>query len=101
MKSLQKFDKALKVAAEYGMDGVDMHILSDITSQQIVSGEATIMQFSDGRPYASFGTIHARIKRMVKSGILTKRVKEDNQRYKLLESGPKYEEFVEKLYRVL
>jgi DNA-binding HxlR family transcriptional regulator len=100
MKSLQKFDKALKVAAEYGMDGVDLHILAEVVALQSSGEEATIMQFSDGRPYASFGTIHARIKRMVKNGILTKRVKEDNQRYKLLEDGPKLLELAEKLYKV-
>lgn len=94
---LDKLRKALQIGEDYGLDGVDMCILADIAEQRASEGAATIMQFSSGRPYASFGTIHARVKRMVKKGFLVKKIKDDNQKYKLLEDGPTLGKLISKL----
>jgi DNA-binding HxlR family transcriptional regulator len=97
---IDKLQKALAVCADYGLDSVDLSILAEIAVKHLGKEDATIMQFSSGRPYASFGTIHARVKRMVKKGFLVKKIKEDNQKYKLLEDGPKMQELMEKLNKV-
>ena len=96
---LGKVGRVLKVANEFGLDGIDLAILADIQEMRVKNGAATIMQFSAGRPYASFGTIHARVKRMVKNGFLKKEIKENNQRTKVLEDGENMLEFVESLYK--
>lgn len=94
---LEKFNDALAVAHEFGLDGVDVAILGAIAAKRRSEGAATIMQFSSGIPVASFATIHARVKRMVKSGVLCKRVDKDNERFKVLEDGPALSRFIDKL----
>lgn len=96
---LDKLGKALAIANEFGLDGIDLSILADIQKMRAENGAATIMQFSAGKPYASFGTIHARVKRMVKSGVLKKRVKDGNERTKIIEDGDKMIKFTESLYK--
>lgn len=98
---LERLGRALEVANEFGLDSIDLSILADIQKMRAKAGAATIMQFSAGRPYASFGTIHARVKRMVKNGVLNKRVKDGNERTKIIEDGEKVVEFVESLYKVI
>ena len=94
---LEKLGEALAVANEYEMDGIDVAILAAVAEKRRTEGEATIMQFSSGLPFASFGTIHARVRRMVDKGILTKQIREDNQRYKVLGDGPVMAKFLNKL----
>ena len=97
---LEKLSDALAVANEFGLDGVDIAILAAITEKRRSEGAATIMQFSSGLPVASFATIHARVKRMVKSGVLHKRVNKDNERFKVLEDGPMLGKFVNELSNI-
>jgi hypothetical protein len=97
---LEKFNDALAVAHEFGLDGVDVAILGAIAEKRRIEGAATIMRFADGMPVASFATIHARVKRMVKSGILSKRVDRSNERFKVLENGPVFDRFIDKLNNV-
>jgi DNA-binding Lrp family transcriptional regulator len=94
---LEKLNDALAVAHEFKLDGVDIAILAAIAEKRRSEGAATIMQFSSGIPVASFATIHARVKRMVQSGVLSKRVDVDNERFKVLEDGPAFSRFVSKL----
>lgn len=94
---LEKLSEALAIATEHGLDGVDLAILGAIHDKRRSDGAATIMQFSNGLPFASFGTIHARVKRMVKKGFIRKHIEETNQRCKILEDGPKLEQFLDKL----
>lgn len=97
---LGKFNEALNVAREFGMDGTDVAILFAIAEKRRDQGVATIMQFSSGTDFAAFATIHERVKRMVKAGILRKDVKEDNQRFKILNDGPTLDKFLDKLNSV-
>lgn len=97
---LGKFNEALNVAREFGMDGTDVAILFAIAEKRRDQGVATIMQFSSGTDFAAFATIHERVKRMVKAGILRKDVKEDNQRFKILNDGPALDKFLDKLNSV-
>jgi DNA-binding Lrp family transcriptional regulator len=94
---LEKLNDALAVAHEFGLDGVDIAILGAIAEKRRGEGGATIMQFSSGISVASFATIHARVKRMVDKGILCKRVNKSNERYKVLEDGPAFGKFINKL----
>lgn len=98
---LEKLGRALGLAHEFGLDSIDLAILAEIQVMRAKNGAATIMQFSAGRPYASFGTIHARVKRMVKGKILRKQIKENNQRTKVLEDGESLVEFTENLSEVI
>jgi DNA-binding MarR family transcriptional regulator len=88
--------KALELAHDFGLDGTDLLILRDIADKQAQGEEATIMSFASAK-FASFGTVHARIKRMVRSGFLVKRIKEDNQRIKVLDRGPTLQKLIDKL----
>lgn len=97
---LEKLNEALRVADEFGMDGTDVSILFAIAEKRRDEGAATIMQFSSGTQFASFGTIHERVKRMVKKGVLKKQVREDNQRYKVLTDGPVLGKFLDRLNEV-
>lgn len=97
---LGKFNEALSVAREFDLDGTDVAILFAIAEKRRDNGVATIMQFSSGTDFASFATVHERVKRMVKTGILRKDVKEDNQRFKILNDGPKLDRFLDKLNSV-
>ena len=97
---LERFNEALRVAQEFGLDGTDVAILFAIAEKRRDEGVATIMQFSSGTKFASFGTIHARVKRMVKSGVLKKEIKETNQRVKVLQDGPALGKFLDRLNEV-
>ena len=97
---LEKLNEALTVANEFGLDGTDVTILFDIAQRRKDDGVATIMQFSSGTKFASFGTIHARIKRMVQKGFLKKQVKEGNERVKVLQDGPALGKFLDRLNEV-
>lgn len=97
---LEKFNEALSVAQEFGLDGTDVAILYAIAEKRRDEGAATIMQFSSGADFACFGTIHARVKRMVKNGILKKQIKEGNERVKVLQDGPSLGKFLDRLNEV-
>lgn len=97
---LERLNEALKVADEFGLDGVDITILFAIAEKRRDAGAATIMQFSSGTQFAAFATIHERVKRMVAKGILKKEVKEDNQRFKVLTDGPVLGKFLDRLNEV-
>jgi DNA-binding MarR family transcriptional regulator len=58
------------------------------------------MQFSSGTKFASFGTIHARIKRMVQKGFLKKQIKQGDERVKVLQDGPALGKFLDRLNEV-
>jgi DNA-binding Lrp family transcriptional regulator len=97
---LERLNEALCVAQEFGLDGTDVTILFAIAEKRRDEGAATIMQFSSGTKFASFGTIHARVKRMVQKGILKKQVKEGNERVKVLQDGPALGKFLDRLNEV-
>lgn len=97
---LEKLNRALEVAHEFKMDGTDICILFAIAAMRRDNGVATIMRFSRGTWFASFGTIHARIKRMVKNGILSKEVSYNNLRVKVLQDGPELGKFLDRLNEV-
>jgi hypothetical protein len=97
---LERFNRALEVAEEFGLDGTDIAILFAITQKRRNESVATIMQFSAGMPFASFATIHERVKRMVRKGVLSKEVKEENQRVKVLQDGPALSRFLDRLDEV-
>jgi hypothetical protein len=97
---LEKLNEALAVANEFGLDGTDITILFDIAQRRKDDGVATIMQFSSGTKFASFGTIHARIKRMVQKGFLKKQIKQGDERVKVLQDGPALGKFLDRLNEV-
>jgi len=97
---LERLNEALRVAQDFDMDGTDVAILFAIAEKRRDDGVATIMQFSSGTKFASFGTIHARVKRMVQKGILKKQVKEGNERVKVLQDGPALGRFLDRLNEV-
>jgi hypothetical protein len=97
---LEKLNEALTVANEFGLDGTDVTILFDIAQRRKDDGVATIMQFSSGTKFASFGTIHARIKRMVQKGFLKKQIKQGDERVKVLQDGPALGKFLDRLNEV-
>lgn len=97
---LEKLNEALTVANEFGLDGTDVTILFDIAQRRKDDGAATIMQFSSGTKFASFGTIHARIKRMVQKGFLKKQIKHGDERVKVLQDGPALGKFLDRLNEV-
>lgn len=97
---LEKLNEALTVANEFGLDGTDITILFDIAQRRKDDGVATIMQFSSGTKFASFGTIHARIKRMVQKGFLKKQIKQGDERVKVLQDGPALGKFLDRLNEV-
>ena len=82
-----------EIASRYEIDGMDLAILADIADMRERKGAATIMLFEDGTVYASFATIHERVKRMVAKGILRKAPLPEDRRTKVLENGPHGEEF--------
>ena len=89
---IEKIGKALFAAREFGIDGIDLMILQTAISKLQSGGEVTIMSFTKS-DFASFGTIHVRIKKLIEAGFLTKTIKSSNQRVKTLDVGPKVEEF--------
>jgi hypothetical protein len=91
---LEKVTSALRLAHKAGLDGVDLLVLAEILAKQAQGGEVTIMKISLGKGVASFGTIHARVQRLIRKGYLTKRVSTINQRYKPIEQGPKLVKFL-------
>jgi hypothetical protein len=97
---LEKLNEALTVANEFGLDGTDVTILFDIAQRRKDDGVATIMQFASGTKFASFGTIHARIKRMVQKGFLKKQIKQGDERVKVLQDGPALGKFLDRLNEV-
>ena len=97
---LEKLNEALTVANEFGLDGTDVTILFDIAQRRKDDGVTTIMQFSSGTKFASFGTIHARIKRMVQKGFLKKQIKQGDERVKVLQDGPALGKFLDRLNEV-
>ncbi len=97
---LERLNEALSVAHEFGLDGTDVTILFAIAQKRRDEGAATIMQFSSGSKFASFGTIHERVKRMVQKGFLKKQVKEGNERVKVLQDGPALGKFLDRLNEV-
>lgn len=94
MTNLVEVTEALNKASEFGLDGTDLLILRTIADVSKEKGEATIMSLASAK-FASFGTIHARVKRMIKQGFLDKQIKESNQRLKVLNAGPKFDELVQ------
>lgn len=93
---LGKLVEALQVAHKFELDTVDLCILAEV----VLQGEATIMSFSSGFDFASFGTVHARVKRMVEKGLLTRSVSKTNQRYRPIKEGPKLKKFLDALVNV-
>jgi hypothetical protein len=88
---LGEISKALVAARGIGVDGTDLMILDVITGRLRNGEEVTVMSLSKSE-FASFGTVHARVQRLINSGFLTKTIKSNNQRVKTLGVGPKMEE---------
>ena len=61
------------------------------------AGKPLVIAFSSGVGYASFGTVHARVRRMVENGVLKRSVCNKNQRYRPIEEGPKLKKFLAEL----
>lgn len=55
------------------------------------------MRMSREEEFASLGTIHTRIKRMVDTGYLVKRIENNNLRFKKLEAGKQLQAFLDRL----
>jgi hypothetical protein len=88
---IEKVGDALFAAEEFGLDGIDFKILQ-ITMRKLQSGnEVTILSFTKF-DFASFGTIHLRIQKLIDAGFLIKTVKPTNQRVKILTLGPRVNE---------
>lgn len=88
---LEEVSKALLAARGLGVDGTDLMILEVIGNRLRNGEEVTVMSLSKSE-FASFGTVHARVQRLINNGFLTKTIKSDNQRVKTLGIGPKMEE---------
>lgn len=90
---IERLAAALRVAHKFDLDAVDICIIAQV----VLRGEATIMAFASDFELASFGTVHARIKRMVQAGLLVKSVSSTNQRYRPIKEGPKLKKFLDSL----
>lgn len=94
---LEKVTCVLQLAHKAGLDGVDLMVLAAIAATHARGEDATIMRLSLGKGVVSFGTVHARVQRLVRKGYLSKKVSSVNQRYKLLEQTPKLHKFLESI----
>jgi len=71
---LENFREALAVIRQHELDASDLEILAAIDAQGAAGEAPTIMKLPALLPHMSFGTLHARIKRMMRMGLLTKTV---------------------------
>lgn len=94
---LEKLTKGLALAKKYRLDGTDLSILQYVLDKQDTEDGATIMKMSREEEFASLGTIHTRIKRMVDTGYLVKRIENNNLRFKKLEAGKQLQAFLDRL----
>ena len=84
----------------FDIDGTDAMLLNDISIIRRAKGEGTIMEVITTSKLASPATLHGRIKRLVKKGLLIKVVDDTNLRYKRLEEGPRFEDMIKVLSEV-
>ena len=94
---LEQLEQALQIANEYGLTSTDVEILCHVAGRSGDPQGVTIMAFSRQTHFASVGTLVTRVKRMVKSGFLTKTAQDNNLRIKRIELGPRANEFIARL----
>lgn len=89
LENLSSALHALK--ADFDLDATDVMLLNDIFTMRRVQGEGTIMGVITASKIASPATLHGRIKKLVKKGLLVKTIDDTNLRYRRLEEGPRFE----------
>lgn len=99
---LEKLSEGLQAVMErFDIDATTVLLLNEIVVMgKAKGGEVTIMEVIRNSKIASSATLHARIKKLVARKLLLKVQDEGNQRFKMLTTGPKYDEFVQILAEV-
>lgn len=94
---IRSLNKALDVARrDFNLDRVDLFILNEIFCAENNSG--TIMKIVNSpEAFASRATLHARVKKLCKNEFLIKKEDLKNMRFKTVEPGEKFKEFLIKL----
>lgn len=90
MKLGQLTEALVRAHTELGTDAIDLMLLSTIVDKLKVEGEATIMPILENFGIASQATAHARLKKLIKKGLVTWDFDESNLRVKLLKKGSNY-----------
>lgn len=95
---LEKLAAALNgLRSKYNVDGTDILILNAVYAMKQEHGEVLTMQFLKNFKGASQATTHARMKKLLKHGLLVRVGDEDNLRVKKLEPTTKTRELVKYL----
>lgn len=98
---LEKLAVALNgLRSKYNVDGTDVLILNAVYAMKKEHGEVLTMQFIKNFKGASEATTHARMKKLLKCGLLARVGDEKNLRVKKLEPTPKTWELVKYLAEV-
>ena len=95
---LEKLAAALNsLRSKYNVDGTDVLILNAVYAMKKEHGEVTTMQFIKNFKGASEATAHARMKKLLRCGLLDRVGDESNLRIKKLEPTAKTNELVKYL----
>jgi DNA-binding MarR family transcriptional regulator len=95
---LEKLALALSsLRSKYKVDGTDILILNAVYAMKQAHGDVLTMQFIKNFKGASEATTHARMKRLLKHGLLARVGDADNLRIKKLEPTEKTRELVKYL----
>ena len=98
---LEKLAAALGgLRSKYNVDGTDVLILNAVYAMKREHGEVLTMQFIKSFKGASQATTHARMKKLLRCGLLDRVGDEKNLRVKKLEPTPKTQELVKYLAEV-
>jgi hypothetical protein len=100
MKLNDMGDALYEMRDVFGLDGIDLMLLSDFERMQGYGDETTIMAFIEDFNGASQATTHARIKKLCKKKFLKKVDVSDNLRYKTLEKGSEFNKLVKILEKL-
>lgn len=95
----QTFITALDAAKKYNLDAVDLFVLNEVFCAD--NNSTTIMKIIN-HPNAAKSrvTLHAHIKKLCKDGFLIKKEDPQNMRYKRIEPGDTFKEFLVALKNV-
>lgn len=98
---LEKLAEALgSLKRKYNVDGTDVLILNAVYAMKKQHGEVLTMQFIKNFKGASEATTHARMKKLIRCGLLDRVGDEKNLRIKKLEPTSKTWELVKYLAEV-
>jgi len=98
---LEKLAEALgSLKQKYNVDETDVLILNAVYAMKKQHGEVLTMQFIKNFKGASEATTHARMKKLIRCGLLDRVGDEKNLRVKKLEPTPKTWELVKYLAEV-